>query len=360
MLSNSRTQSPVDVSIVISTYNRCDRLPRALDALLAQRTSGVAWEAVIVDNNSTDRTRAVVQAYIDRGDARLCYVFEPRQGQSFGRNAGVARAEAPLIAFTDDDVCPSPDWVAGVKSAFAAYPNADFIGGKVLPRWQTEPPDWLTPDHWSPLALVDYGNDPIVFDARTPRPLVGANFAFRRSVFDRLGWFAADFQRVKDDGLGSADDHEMEMRVWRAGGHGVYIPGLVVLSDVEPARTTKAYHRKWYAGHGRFSALMRLEDCMSPEGCLVPELTHASKLFGVPSYVYGDLVVSLGRWTKAALHGDKSAAFYHENRSRHCSYYIRQRYSDYDATRKHSGLTELAQFAWTVGRKRLTARKVSG
>ncbi len=51
-----------DISVIISTYNRCELLPEALKSVLAQRADGVRYEVVIVDNNSKDRTRQVVGA----------------------------------------------------------------------------------------------------------------------------------------------------------------------------------------------------------------------------------------------------------------------------------------------------------
>lgn len=354
MLTDLLKQPPTDVSVVISTYNRCEQLRHALEALLDQVAHGVTWEAVIVDNNSTDDTRLVVQSYIPRSNARLSYVFEPQQGLSFGRNAGIARATAPIIAFTDDDVRPTPDWVVRIKRCFDEHPEADFIGGKVLPRWTTGPPAWLTPDHWSPLALVDYGHEPFVVNSQKPVCLVGANFAFRRAVFDGRGLFAPDFQRVKD-GIGSAEDYDMQMRVWRAGGQGLYAPDVVVISDVEPQRTTKAYHRKWYAGHGRFSALMGLKECFSREGRLLPEQTPAPRLFGVPGFVYREMLGNIGEWMKAVVRREEGRAFYHENRVRHSLCYIHWRYRQHAVERPHATITEVAQFVRTVARKRLNA-----
>jgi len=343
-----------DVTVVISTYNRCGQLRHALEALFSQQSDGVKWELVVVDNNSTDHTAAVVDSFIGRHRVRLSYVFEPRQGLSYGRNAGIGQAGASIVAFTDDDVRPAPDWVRRIKYCFDQHPEADFIGGKVLPRWQTPVPAWLTPDHWSPLALVDYGDEEFAVNARRPACLVGANFAFRRSVFDRVGLFSPSLQRVRD-GIGSAEDYDIQMRVWRAGGQGLYAPRLVVTTEVQPERTTKAYHRRWYAGHGRFSAVMRLKECTSPDGMLIPERTQASRLFGVPSFVYVEMFSSVQRWTKAALRRDESSAFYHENRARHCLYYIRQRYQEHAAQRSHSAVAELSQFARSVVRKRLNA-----
>ena len=356
MTESSGLETP-HVSIVVSTYNRCEQLCHALAALLKQSTGDLICEIIVVDNNSTDATRSVIESFIQSGVANLQYVFEPRQGLSHGRNTGIARARAPVIAFTDDDVCTASDWALRIKRCFDQHPEADFIGGKVLPRWRCEPPAWLTPDHWSPLALVDYGDTPFIVDRMKPFCLVGANLAFRREVFDRLGTFSPDLQRVRD-GIGSAEDYEMHLRVWNAGGKGLYAPEIVVTSDVEPDRVTKAYHRKWYAGHGRFSARMRLKEVMSPEGCLIPERTLATRLFGVPSFVFVELFCSLGRWAEAALRRQESSAFYHENRTRHCIYYIRQRYRQNAQERNHSTLSEIARFIRTVVRKKLKAHPV--
>lgn len=357
MVPDLSRQSAAAISVVISTYNRCEKLPRTLEALLDQRTDGVAWEAVIVDNNSTDDTRRVAQSFIDRGHVKLSYVFEPRQGLSFGRNAGIAHTTAPLVAFTDDDIRPAPDWVARIKRCFDAHPQADFIGGRVLPRWHAEPPAWLTPDHWSPLALVDYGQEAFVVDPKTPSCLVGANFAFRREVFRRLGLFSPDLQLVGGS-IGSTEDYDMQMRVWRAGGQGLYAPDVVVISDVDPERTTKAYHRKWYAGHARRSALMSLKERTSREGWLIPEQTQASKLFGVSGFVYLQMLGDIRRWITAAMRREESRAFFHEICVRHTLYYIRHRYRQYAAERHHSGIAEVAQFARSVVRKKVNAHRV--
>ena len=74
----------------------------------------------------------------------------------------------------------------------------------------------MTPEHWGPLALQDHGPEPLVFDATCPRGLIGANFAFRRRIFDCLGEFSPAVQRVKD-GVGSTEDHEMVQRLHRRG-----------------------------------------------------------------------------------------------------------------------------------------------
>ena len=71
-----------DVSVCICTYNRCERLRSALESVLGQQADGVRFEVIVVDNNSTDETKQVVDSVVGRGHLNLRYVFEGRQGLS--------------------------------------------------------------------------------------------------------------------------------------------------------------------------------------------------------------------------------------------------------------------------------------
>lgn len=318
-------ESP-DVSVVIGTYNRCGMLPRALESVLGQETGGIHYEVIIVDNNSTDRTRQVIESFIERGHANLRYIFEGRQGISYARNTGVESARAPIIAFTDDDVRVADDWVGNIKRAFDEHPEVDYVGGRVLPLWESEPPAWLTPRHWSPLALADYGDEPVYSDKENPICLVGANLAFRRDAFRKYGPFSLDLQRVRD-GIGSMEDHEYLIKVWRAGGRGLYLPELVVSAEVQAERTTKEYHRRWHTGHGHYYAVMR-ED----------EFEESSvRLFGVPGHLYRRAFRSGLGWLKCRLAGKRDAAFSHEIELRFFKGFYRRRRADYFAAGKKNG-----------------------
>jgi len=113
------------------------------------------FEVLVADNGSADGTRAVVERHAS-DDHRVRYLFEPTPGASSARNAGIAAARAPILAFIDDDVRPRPDWVCAIVRAFAAHPEVDCIGGRVEPRWPTPPPRWLTPAHWPPIYSVTW------------------------------------------------------------------------------------------------------------------------------------------------------------------------------------------------------------
>ena len=308
-------QKAPQVTVVMCTYNRGELLEDALRSVLAQHAASTPpFEVIVVDNNSTDGTRGLIERFAGE-DSRVRYAFEPQQGLSFARNAGIRHAAAPLVAFTDDDVRAEPDWVASIVRAFDEHPDADMVGGRVLPIWPAAPPAWLTPEHWAPLALADHGDEVIEVTPTHAICLVGANLVVRRRVFDAVGLFATDFQRVKDT-IGSLEDHDFLLRVLRTGRHGVYDPRIVVHAEIQPSRLERAYHRRWHAGHGHFHALLRSERM---------EQTSVGTLFGVPAHLYRQALEDLVGWARAKAAGRGDAAFRHEVRLRFFGGFFRTR-----------------------------------
>jgi glycosyltransferase involved in cell wall biosynthesis len=300
-MSSSASKEPV-VSVVIGTYNRCDVLRGALESLMTQESGGTDYEVIVVDNNSSDDTRNMVQSLRDKfGGNDLVYCFEQTQGVSHARNRGIAAARGRLIAFTDDDIRPARNWIASISAAFDKFPNADCIGGKVLPQSAMEFPAWLTPEHWTPLALLDMGDEPIDLDVRNGAGLVAANLAARASVFTDVGLFQPQLQRVKNS-IGSMEDHEFQLRLSDAKKKLMYVPDLVVHAHVLPERLTKDYHRRWYRGHGYFYAVMRAADF------------EASKMrvLDVPAHVYRRALSDVCLWMKYRLQNEPEMEFHHE------------------------------------------------
>jgi glycosyltransferase involved in cell wall biosynthesis len=322
-----------DLSVIVSTYNRCALLPGALESVLAGH-EGVRYEVVVVDNNSTDGTRQVVESLIARGHTNLRYLFEERQGVSYARNTGIRAARAPIVAFFDDDVRLSPGGLAMIKRAFDEHPEVDFVGGKVLPEQDLCFPRWLTRDHWSPLAIQEYGEAQFYVDPRRPVCLISANLACRRAVFERIGYFSPALQLIKDT-PGSTEDHELILRLWAAGMKGLYLPDLVAITPVPPDRLTKAYHRRWHSGHGRRYALMRTSEI---------EGTEAGRLFDVPAHLYRQALLDVAAWARFAVAGDFDRAFPREARLRFFAGFFKQRRRDWLATRRHGSFREAVTF----------------
>ncbi len=338
-----------DVSVVISTYNRCDQLPGALESLLGQQTGGAGYEVIAVDNNSTDRTRQVIESFVSHGHPNLIYVFEGRQGLAHGRNSGVRRARAEIVVFTDDDVRVERDWVANIKRAFDEHPEVGCVGGKILPRWPAPPPAWLTREHWvGPLALQDYGEEPLYVNAQRLLSLAGANLSFRRKVLEQIGLFSPDFSTG-----GDKSDTELLMRYWLNGGQSLYDPSVLVTAEVQDERLTKAYHRRWYTVNGRFNALMNINEIIDRDGRLTDQPSDAPRLFGVPAFIYRQLIAEGVGWLAATVRRQESQSFTHENRARCLIGYLGKRYEQSAAARSHSRLAELMAFAKAIWRRKV-------
>lgn len=322
-----------DVSVIICTYNRCDILPKAIEGVLSQKCGDIRYEVIIVDNNSTDKTREVCNSILSQGHKNLRYILETKQGISYARNAGIANARASILAFTDDDVCVTESWVANIKRTFDRHADVDCIGGKVLPEWKGKPPNWLTREHWTPLALLDFGDLPEHIDANDPICLIGANFAFRREAFDHVGLFSPALQRVRG-GIGSMEDHELLLRLWQADRKTMYVPDLVVMAEVQAERLTKQYHSKWHRGHGHFYAIMREEAFER----------SIARLFDVPAHLYKQAARDVLGWIRHKLSGNEATAFVHETRLCFFAGFFGTRRRQFAATTDRGILRELALF----------------
>jgi glycosyltransferase involved in cell wall biosynthesis len=305
------------LSVILPTYNRADRLPQAIDSALRQTAAPETYEIIVVDNNSTDDTAEVIHdvAAADPRGGCIRYILETRQGVAHARQAGIDSARAPLIAFFDDDVRVSSNWVETIVRTFAERPELECIGGKVLPVWSVPPPAWLTPTHWAPLALQDFGDGPMMVSASNQRGLISANLACRKTLLDRIGGFSPTFQRVKDL-IGSLEDDEWNRRLWKSGGAALYWPDLVAWTDVPADRVTRAYHRRWHRGHGHFYALLRAEEM---------ERSTVGSLLGVPAHMYRSALADVVGWFSAVFTGRRDEAFLHETKLRFFRGFLGQR-----------------------------------
>ncbi|MGH9309169.1 MAG: glycosyltransferase [Vicinamibacterales bacterium] len=295
---------PVPVlSVVLCTYNRAHLLAGALDALLNQVRDTPPYEVIVVDNNSIDATRDVVGQCTG---GVVHYVFEPCQGLSVARNRGVSVARADLIAFTDDDVRVSADWVRSIVRVFDEHHDIDLAGGKIEPVWEAPPPPWLSEAGCAPLALLDFGEEAFRLTPDRPIALIGANAAVRRGAFDRAGGFSPALQRERD-GIGSTEDYDFQVRLLAQDGCALYDPRILVRAPVPRERLMKRYHRAWHSGHGRFYALMR-EPAF--------ERSRLGTVMGVPAHVYRSVVREAAGWAASLLGRRSTAAFAHELRLR--------------------------------------------
>ena len=314
-------------SVVIATYNRAADLRETLQSLAGLRPAA-PWEAIIVDNNSSDDTRDVVAAAAVSFPAPLRYVFEPEQGRSPALNAGIRAAHGEIIVTTDDDVRVEADWLDRAAEGLERL-GGDYVGGRVLPIWGGPRPTWL-PDHggkhWAVIALLDYGAQPIEFGARVP---LGVNMAFRRSAFETAGLFDPHTGRKAGTLLGQ-EVREWCVRARAAGVRGFYLPDLVLRHIIPASRLNKTYFRRWFYWRGISRALLYERsglDMEAPERTTI-DFRTVPHLFGVPRYLYRKTLAAIGQCLAALLRGDAVAAFDHELWIWFFAGIVRQRWTD--------------------------------
>ncbi|HEY2786231.1 MAG TPA: glycosyltransferase [Fimbriiglobus sp.] len=288
------------VTVAIATWNRAAVLDRALERFRTLRVpAGATWELLVVNNNCTDNTDSVVRKYAADLPVVLCH--EPTPGKVHALNHAVGRATGDVILFTDDDALVESDWMEQTLAGFERF-GADLVFGKVLPWWETKPPGWYSPVLDANFAILDFGPEAEVI-ADPGRAPFGVNYAFRKSVFDRIGPFRTDLGPRADTGYGGEDD-DMFRRVLAAGLKAVYCPAAVVRHFVPATRCAKAYHRRRaWRGSRDHLALLKHEAAAYP---------HLPRLAGVPRYVFrinlGYVAAFLREWTA----GDHARAFFYE------------------------------------------------
>jgi GT2 family glycosyltransferase len=190
------------------------------------------------------------------------------------------------------------------------------VGGKVLPLWASQPPTWLTSRHWSAIALSDYGAHELVVDCGNQICLLAASF--RTDAVKAVGGYREGLG-VSSDKIGGTEDVDLFARLYRHGCRGLYIPSLVLHHKVTSNRTTKAYHRRWHVGHGRFYAAMRADDVE----------VGSRRLFDVPAHLYRQAAVDALAWLADALRGRFDDAFWYETRLRFFYGFLCERRRDF-------------------------------
>lgn len=266
----------MQLDVIVPTYNRQELLKRTLDSLLAAEVPrGLEVRVLVVDNNSKDGTRGVVEGLMEKFGGRLGYAFEGTPGKSYALNRGIASTSGDLVGMIDDDEEVDGGWYACVHSAFSRGEPLDFIGGPYVPRWGAERPAWLPMDYLGVIGWVDSGDEVLPYGKDFPGILMGGNAVLTRAILEKVGPYTTAVG-PNDKALLRGEDDDMYHRLLAAGARGLYLPDLIIYHYVPPERLTKKYFRRWcwWRGVG-----MGILDREHPQ--------PAAYLAGVPRWLYG-------------------------------------------------------------------------
>lgn len=206
-------ESTLRVSVVIPTLGRPRLLRRCLSALVRQTLPPDSFEIIVVDDGRSQTTRDIVAAYAGRSGAPRLVVIEPApgaHGPAAARNAGWRAAQAPVIAFTDDDTVPALNWLAQALNHFPDWASA--ISGRVRVPLPDAPTDW---------QRTTAGLDGAEF--------VTANCLVRRAALDVVGGFDERYERPW------REDSDLYFALLEHGYRVVAAPSALVLHPARPA-----------------------------------------------------------------------------------------------------------------------------
>ena len=228
------------ISVCICTHNRSQSLRRTLELLADQHDLNEGGlEVLIIDNNCTDDTSQVVEAFQKALPIRR--VTENQQGLARARNRAVKEFQGDVLLFTDDDIRFETGWVSAYRDAFRRFPDAVYFGGRILPDWGDAKPGWIAD---APLPLIDGALgwfDHGVADQACPKLTSRLHLAqvsrLGEAFSKSLGHFAVDLG-TGGRGVGRGEETEFLLRARDAGAQGVYVGEALCFHAYDRRRLT--------------------------------------------------------------------------------------------------------------------------
>lgn len=282
---------PYKISAVICSYNRARFIINAVESLFAQDFDKNTYEVIVVDNNSTDNTIELLKDYkAAHPGYNFSYYTEHNQGVAYTRTRCAKEAKGEIVAYLDDDSTTQPGWLSGIAEFFDAHPEVYSTGGKIIPKFLTGIPDWYSRYFFGLVGNFDLG--PNVKQLTGNRYPCGANMAFRKKVFDEIGYFNTDLGR-KGTGLVATEEKDIYLRILKQHHDVYYLPHVAVLHSVEANKFDKNYVHRHSMGIGAGERL-RLKGDTS--GLIIKFFEYVAK-WGY-AIVYGLGFLFRGQWSK--------------------------------------------------------------
>jgi len=226
------------ISVIICTYNRELVLKDTVCSFLNCKSDGLEHELLLIDNNLKDKTSEVARSFEKEFPRIVRYIKEEKIGLSYARNRGIEESRGDIIAFADDDVFFSKNWLKGIENGFKN--NRDFfcLGGRVTPHFDDGRPSWIDNSLLCIYGVTTFGE--YEKEIKFPYVPIGCNMAFKKIVFDQLGGFNILLGRQAGKLLSNEEKYFFK-RIYNAGVKTIYIPDVQVFHRIPKERT----QREW-------------------------------------------------------------------------------------------------------------------
>lgn len=230
------------VSLIVPTYNRANFLKHSIPSFINQSLDKDLYEIIVVDNNSNDDTKEVVNTLLKNTKVQWRYVFEPDQGLHNARNTGILEGKGDIIVFGDDDIVAPENWLELILKEFDSNEKAGVVGGKVLPIWSEEPPKWIF-DYGSDklhfvFAFLNYGEQRIVLEKQN---LLGCNFALRKDIALKTGGSYPDTYPKSLKHLSGRGECAIVENVRNLNYEIIYLPDAYIHHHIDASRISLEY-----------------------------------------------------------------------------------------------------------------------
>ena len=243
------------VSVVVCTHSldNYQNLAEAVDSLLEQTHREI--EIVVVVDGNEELHQRMVTDYGSQAAIKTVPLKE-NVGLCRARNAGIGAAQGDIIAFLDDDALAERSWVENLAATYQEF-EAIAVGGKILPLWLGQRPDYLPEElYW----LVGITHEGFAGEKVTEvRNTFGPNMSFSREVFQKVGLFNENFGFARGGtSYMQGEEAEFTLRMKQKLGQGViYNPKALVYHKITPSKVkVKALlKRAFYQGYSK--ALLR-------------------------------------------------------------------------------------------------------
>jgi glycosyltransferase involved in cell wall biosynthesis len=238
------------LSIIICSYNRASYIEAALDSLYNQSAGLQNFEAIIVDNNSTDNTADVFKNWrASHANGSFTYLTESKQGASFARNTGAAAAKGQWLCFMDDDAIANSNYVENIIKHIETKPAVVGFGGRIIPKYIPAEPKWMSYYVSSLVGNFDYAPNACAFE-NGKYPLE-SNMIVRKDIYDSIGGFSTELPGVVGTLRIGGEGKELFYKILALGHTIYYDPAIEVQHVVEVKKLTPEYMYRVASGIGR-------------------------------------------------------------------------------------------------------------